>query len=1551
MPLFPLKKAAIFMAAFCISISGAASLRALEINKLECEARSAPLGLDVPHPRLGWTCASSVRGDKPTAYRILVASSASLLAQDTGDIWDSGKVVSTAQSNVPYAGPALPTGRQVFWKVRVWDATDVASAWSAPSSWTLGVMNAADWQAQWIGQTSPPTGSTDAPGLLVRRAFNVDSGLKRAVIFVSGLGSYTLTVNGSRVTPDLLEPGWTDYTKTVLYQTYDITSQLQAGGANAVGLSLGHGVYRISAAPSGRYVKPELSGKSFGPLKAIAQIRLEYADGTSQTIATDQNWQVGVSPVTFDNLYAGEDYDARLETAGWDRAGATLDSTWQAAVIVSGPGGTLKGVTHAAPPVRIQQVLQPASVRTLSSTVTVYDLGQNASIMPSLVVSGPAGSGVRVIPSELLASDGTVDRASCTQSPGGSAWWQYTLKGTGTETWSPQFFTHGSRYLQVQLIPAQSGGALPAVQSLTANVIRSDSPVAGGFQTSSTLFNNIWQLVRWAQCNNMMSVMTDCPHRERMPWLGDNELNNRALRYNFDLRPLLSKAGDDMADAQYANGFVPNIAPEFFKTSASLTDAFHNSPEWGGAVVIIPWQQYQFDGDLDALATRYQAMKDYVAFLASTASGNIISTGLGDWYDTGPNPPWGSQLTPVSLTATAHYFYFNRILAQVAALLGNTTDAMFYTQQAESIRASFNATFFNATTGSYSTGSQTANALPLELGMPDSQYRAGLLDAVIADIRNHGNALTSGIVGHPYLLRALAEAGRSDVLFAIYSQSDKPGYGMQLARGATALTEKWDASVGSFGSQDHYMQGPINEWFFHDLAGIQPDPTAPGFKKIIIKPALVGDLTWVQASYDSVLGPISSRWQLVSGTQLALNINIPPGAGGTIYVPTLGTGDGILAIRESGTTIWQNGAATGAGTGLTLDHREGSTALDSYIAWSVGSGTYQFTVDVLPAPSGLAAAAGNGQVALGWTAAAGAESYTVKRTTRSGGPYVTLASGLTSTTYADNTVINGTTYYYVVASATAGGASASAEVAATPQAAVLSNTGFETPGVSTYQYNPSGGAWTFAASSGANGSGITANTSAFTSGNPNAPEGAQVAFLQGASTISQPFSGLTPGLSYRISFSAAQRVGYVHGGQTWSVKMDGATVDGFAPGASATAYADYSATFVASAPSQVISFVGTNTNGGDNTVFLDNVRVTTIGAQTGTGGSWGNNVAVTGAAALDGNLSTYFDAPLASGAWVGLDFGAPLRVIEVRYAPRASFSSRMVGGKIQGSNTADFSSGVVDLCTISTAPTQGVLTTQAVNNPAGFRHVRYLGPSNGYCNLAEFQVTTQPGSPATPAGLTATAGSGQVALGWNSATGATSYNIKRSTTTGGPYDLVGITVGTAYMDTTVTNGVVYDYVVSAGNSSGESADSPVVTALPLTAYEQWKASHGLASSLAATATPDNDGMPILLKYATGMTPGIPSPASPATLSGASPALVLQFNRLSPAPVTYAVEASADLANWTVIATLNAGADTWSGPAGVSETGSGGIRTTTVTDVVTAASGTRRFLRLRVYLSP
>ena len=899
--------AGLFWAVAVFLLSSAHSLVAgLLITNQLCEFATNPLGVDEKSPRLMWqlqSLAPGQRNQSQTACQILVATSAGLLVEGKADLWDSGKINSSAP-DVAYGGAALKSEQQVFWKLRVWDQDGHPSGWSPVATWTMGLLNASDWQGGWICRLA-----TNSTMPVFRREFTVRPGLRCAVISICGLGQYELSANGTKVGDALLAPGWSKYDKTCLYDTLDVTSYL-TNGNNAIGVMLGNGMYNVPASP--RYAK--FNG-SFGEPRLIAQLRLSYLDGTSDVIATDSRWLTTAGPITFSSVYGGENFDARLESSGWDHPGFE-PAGWTPAVVTNGPGGALCGMTVAAPPIKAIETLLPIHANVISEQEIVYDLGQNASVIVGLTVRGPSGSVVEVTPAELTNTDGTIN---CVSIGGGNCRWQYTLAGGGPETWHARFFYHGCRYLRVRLQAAPGAAELPVLDHLEGVVIQSASKPVGEFACSNDLFNRIHTLIRWAQRANIVSVLTDCPHRERLGWLEQYHLNGPSLRYEFDLARLFTKGMNDMADSQLADGLIPDIAPEY----PVFGGGFRDSPEWGSAFVIVPWQQYQFTGDPQLLRRNYEAMKRYVAYLGTKSKNHIVSHGLGDWYDLGPREPGYSQLTPVALTATAFYCYDTWILAQTAALLGRADEAKNFTRQAAEIRNAFNAEFFNPATHVYATGSQCANAIPLVMNLCEPTNRAAVLAAIVADVRHHGNAITAGDVGYRYLLQALAQGGRSDVIFDMNNQSDKPGYGYQLKMGATSLTEAWNANPSS--SQNHFMLGQIMEWFYAGLAGIASDPAGPGFRKIIIRPQPVGDVTWVKAAYDSAAGRIASEWKQTDGT-FNLHLEIPANTTATVYLPaTL-----LRSVTEGGRNIAKVKA-------VLFLHQENDRAV-----FEVGSGIYDF---------------------------------------------------------------------------------------------------------------------------------------------------------------------------------------------------------------------------------------------------------------------------------------------------------------------------------------------------------------------------------------------------------------------------------------------------------------------------------------------------------------------------------------------------------------------------------------------------------------------------------
>lgn len=902
--------------------------------------RPAPLAVDTAVPRLAWTLHTTTldaRGIKQSAYRILVASSLEQLNADRGDLWDSGRVASSRYWQIPYAGKPLDSRYTCYWKVQTWnsDAPDAQPGpWSDPATFTLGLLHSSDWTAHWIA-TEPDqllahqALETDRtllehmppPLPVFRRDITLRAPVAHALLYVSGLGQYEFRINGADVTNTVLNPGWTNYRKTINYDTYDVTSLLHAG-TNALGVLLGNGMYNVEGV-KGRYTK--FIG-SFGQPKLIAQLEVTYADGTRQTFATDASWKTHPGPIVFSSTYGGEDYDAGALPANWDQPAFNM-AGWQLVHAVDSPGGTL----HASknPPLVIAQTYQPVRITERGPGVTIYDLGYNMSGWPAITVQGQTGARVIMRPGELLTADGDVTQHSADGAPGRAALFQYTLRGTASpEEWHPRFSYYGFRYVEVTAEPATPGGPLPKIVALKGEFVHAGVDTVGTFDSSNTLYNRIHTLIDRAVLSNLASVLTDCPHREKLGWLEQTYLNASTLMLNYDMRGLYEKMSGDMADSQLDNGLVPEIAPEYvaFVDKNGRNTDFRDSPEWGSAVVLSPWALFQFTGDEEPLRAHYDNMKRYVDYLRSRSVNHLLDFGLGDWYDIGPKPPGEAQLTSKLLTASATYYEDLTTLAQIATLLGKIDDASTYDKEADAVRDAFNAQLFHPDTNQYDQGSQTANAMPLALGMVPPEHVRAVLANLVADIHAHTDHVTAGDVGFHYVVRALTDNGRSDVLAAMLARTDSPSYGYQLERGATTLTEAWDTNPNS--SQNHFMLGHGEEWFYRGLAGINVDLSRDVASAISITPHFVSGVDWASASYIAPMGEIAVHWER-KGATASLDVTIPVGAEAWVTMPNAsqwGEGDakltdvlGVESVRMS-----PNGARV-----------------------RIGSGTYHFTTDSL----------------------------------------------------------------------------------------------------------------------------------------------------------------------------------------------------------------------------------------------------------------------------------------------------------------------------------------------------------------------------------------------------------------------------------------------------------------------------------------------------------------------------------------------------------------------------------------------------------------------------
>lgn len=856
-------------------------------SELTCAYQRNPLSVASSAPHFGWQTETGGKTFNQSAYEIEVYTD---LFGKQVKIWNSGKIESDQSQAIPYGGKEkLHPAKKYVWRVKVWSTQGISSVWSEWNTFRVAPSNLAN-QASWIGaidkkDANIPQGRNyhglsisseigkkwqqTAPlskqSIYLRKDFIRKGTIQDAIIYVSGLGHYELSVNGKKTGDSEFSPLWSDYDKTIYYNAFDVTSILKE--KNGIGVLLGNGFFNEQG---GRYVKMQVS---FGPPTLFFRMMVTYTDGSTEEMVSDESWKYAPSPLTFNDMYGGEDYDARLEQPGWDTFGFN-DAEWKSVVVQEAPKGKL--TPQSAPTVKIMNTYTPLSIKKAGSAY-IYDMGQNLSGFPLINVTGKAGNKIRLIVGENIHEDGSVN-----QTQSGSPYsYEYTLKGEKEEIWQPRFSYYGYKYIQVEGAKPPNNDdprEIPVVNDVKSYFVHNSASEVGSFRCSNEIFNEAHRIIVNAIKSNMHAVFTDCPHREKLGWLEQVHLNGPGLFYNFDLTTFASKIMQDIRDAQLPNGLVPDIAPEY----VIFNGGFRDSPEWGSASVILPFLYYQFYGDNSLIVDYYDVMKRYADYLSSTAKGHIVSHGLGDWCDYRDNEPYGvSKNTPVPLSASTHYYMVIDYLTQAAGITGNQHDLTHYSKLREQIKEAFNREFFDEKTSQYGTGSQASNAMPLFANIVEPQHKEAVLANLVRNIEERGYRLSTGDVGNRYLFQTLASNGLNEIMYKMHNHREVPGYGFQLQFGTSTLTELWDPRDGA--SWNHFMMGQIEEWFYKSLAGISSEDYC-GFQRVVIAPQPVGDLTFVEATYNTLYGRVLVHWKKENGL-FTLNLSIPANCTAKVYLP------------------------------------------------------------------------------------------------------------------------------------------------------------------------------------------------------------------------------------------------------------------------------------------------------------------------------------------------------------------------------------------------------------------------------------------------------------------------------------------------------------------------------------------------------------------------------------------------------------------------------------------------------------------------------------------
>ena len=890
----------------------------VKVTNLRCEYKTNPLGVDVEKPRFSWNLESDRRGATQTSYQVFVSSDMQKLNENIADVWDSQKISSDKSIQIQYEGKPLQSNQKYFWKVQIQDQDGVIHS-SEANFWTTGLLNESDWKAKWIG-LDKPVGDDDpnAPhkvlsARMLRYEFTVDKKIKSATAFISGLGLFEFYLNGEKIGDQVLAPGLTEYNKRAFYMTFDVTKNLQQD-KNAVGVILGNG----------RFFAPRAGGtertKTYGFPKVICQLEIQYEDGTATTLISDETWKLTANgPIRKNSEYDGEYYDSRMEFKDWSKAGFD-DDGWQKVELVAKPGEKL--VSQPIDPIKIMGQIAPVGVQEIKPGTFIFDMGQNMVGWVELFVKGKKGDKVTLRFAERLNDDGSLFLANIRTAEVTDT---YILKGDGDEKWEPRFTYHGFQYVEMTGYPGT-----PSLASINGKVIHDALDVNGSFSCSNPLINSVYKNSCWGIKGNYRSIPTDCPQRdERQGWLGDRSAECTGESYVYDISKLYNKWVTDINDTQIESGSLSDVAPSFWPF-------YTDNTTWPGTFLFASDMLYTQYGDLKTIETNYPAMQKWIAHMSGFLNDGIMPKDMyGDWCVppevltfTNSNDP--QRITRADFIGTTYFYGELKLMAKFARLLGKENDAAAYSKTADQMKVAFNNKFLDKTVIKYSNNTCTANILALAFDLVPAEYKNKIVENLLQKtLSENGGHIGHGIIGGQWLMRTLTSSGHADVAYLVAAQSTYPGWGYMVKQGATTIWELWNGKYGDPGmnSGNHVMLlGDLIIWYYEDLAGIKPDPNTPGFKHIIMKPNIVGDLTNVDASFNSIYGRINSSWQLAAG-KFTWNVTIPANTSAAVYVPTLNNEE-----------VMESGKSASSGDGIKFIRWEGNLAL-----FEIKAGKYTFT--------------------------------------------------------------------------------------------------------------------------------------------------------------------------------------------------------------------------------------------------------------------------------------------------------------------------------------------------------------------------------------------------------------------------------------------------------------------------------------------------------------------------------------------------------------------------------------------------------------------------------
>lgn len=884
---------------------------------LRCEYLTNPLGIDIQKPRLSWNLTSVQNGQSQTGYEIIVGTSDKADQLLKGNYWKSGKIYSNQNIHIVYNGKSLQPFTKYYWRVKWYDKNGMASDWSAIASFETAALSPSHWKAQWIGDekkqfTKDEDFYQSDPMPLFSKQIPINKKIASARIYLSGLGYSELYINNKKVGDHMLDPGFTAYGKQALYVTHDITPYLLEQQLNTVGVMLGNGWFNpLPLRLFGSYNLRDVQQTGRPCLKA--QIHINYTDGSTETIVSNESWKTTTGPVIKNNVYLGEEYDGRLEKD------FMKSDTWKNASLVNGPSGILSA--QLQPPIRTTRIVKPIAIKEVGKDSFIVDMGQNFAGVARIKVKGPAGTTVSLRYAEIVHPNGAINWITTTAGHIKEMWnmqggpgapktaWQkdcYTLKGAGVETWNPRFTFHAFRYIEITGWPGK-----PNLEDIEGLRMNADLTPVGSFSCSNQMFNTLHDKIQWTFLSNVFSVQSDCPGREKMGYGADIAATASAYMHNYDMAQFYTKTVQDFANDQQPDGGLTEIAP--YTGIADRGYGGESGPlGWQLAFSYVQKKLYDQYGDTSLIAAQYPVFKKQMDFLQAKAIQGLFHWDIGDHEALDPRAE--------AFSAACFYYHHALLAKEFAEILGIKEDADKYTRLGNTIKRNIVRKYLVPNTGRFDNATQAAQLFALWYKISPEADKT--FEVLLQEFARHNNHISTGIYSTMMLFDVLREKNKNDLAYEIANQKTFPGWGYMLENDATTLWESWEKP--SSNSYNHPMFGSIDEWFYKSLLGI--NAAAPGYKKIIIKPQ-TAELLWAKGAYQSIYGNISSDWKK-DASGFSLKVAIPVNTTAEIWLPAS-----------------EKNKITESSNDQLITHVPGSfKCIDGYAVVKVGAGNYDFLV-------------------------------------------------------------------------------------------------------------------------------------------------------------------------------------------------------------------------------------------------------------------------------------------------------------------------------------------------------------------------------------------------------------------------------------------------------------------------------------------------------------------------------------------------------------------------------------------------------------------------------